>query len=173
MVIIEWEYLRCVPFFRGIKVIFCWKLHNTFLCTDASGRLAFRSTPKTHGVIYQFHPITNQLIWSEPDTARWPYRALVLETHHQGAHISCGLVVYYDHGFLFRDWSHVITPLCYCGRQITEKPWLETIAKWVIVRMSSRSYSFWRPYVFSAFTMFLLLFDSICAARILRALLWC
>lgn len=43
-------------------------------------------------------------MWSEPyvaSTFHWPYRALVLQAHHQGAHVSCGLVVNYDHGFLF------------------------------------------------------------------------
>lgn len=42
------------------------------------------------------------------------YRALVLQAHHEGAHISCGLVVDDDHGFLFRDGPYVITPLRYC-----------------------------------------------------------
>lgn len=43
-----------------------------------------------------------------------PYRALVLQAHHEGAHISCGLVVDDDHGFFFRDGQHIIAPLRYC-----------------------------------------------------------
>ena len=39
------------------------------------------------------------------------YRALVLQAHHEGANISCGLVVHYHHGFLFRDGPHIVTPL--------------------------------------------------------------
>lgn len=47
-------------------------------------------------------------------TSHRPYRALVLQTHHQGAHVSCGLVVNYDHGFLLRDGSYIIAPLRDC-----------------------------------------------------------
>ena len=44
----------------------------------------------------------------------YSYRALVLQAHHEGAHVSCGLVVDYDHSFLFCKGPHVVTPLCYC-----------------------------------------------------------
>lgn len=42
------------------------------------------------------------------------YHAFILQAHHEGAHISCGLVVDDDHGFFFRDGPYVVTPLRYC-----------------------------------------------------------
>lgn len=74
------------------------------------------------------------------------YRALVLQTHHQGAHISCGLVVNYDHGFLFWDWSYIITPFCYYEWGIRENPWLYTLIKSIIITISS---FFMKLYIFN------------------------
>lgn len=54
------------------------------------------------------------LICSDIHFSLSSYRALVLQAHHEGAHISCGLVVDDDHGFLFRDGPYIITPLRYC-----------------------------------------------------------
>lgn len=42
------------------------------------------------------------------------YRSLVLQAHHECAHISCWLVVDDDHGFFLGDRPHIITPFCYC-----------------------------------------------------------
>lgn len=43
-----------------------------------------------------------------------PYRALVLQAHHEGAHVSRGLVVDDDHGLLLGDGPHVVSPLRHC-----------------------------------------------------------
>lgn len=57
------------------------------------------------------------------------YRALILQAHHEGAHISCGLVVDNDHGFLFRDGPNIITPLCYCKKKYKDTFWLNSVWK--------------------------------------------
>lgn len=48
---------------------------------------------------------------------RCAYRALVLETHHERAHVPGRLVVNDDHGLVLRDGPHVVSPLCHCRGQ--------------------------------------------------------
>lgn len=49
------------------------------------------------------------------------YRALVLQAHHEGAHVSRGLVVDDDHGLLLGDGPHVVAPLRHCRANRQER----------------------------------------------------
>lgn len=54
------------------------------------------------------------------------YRALVLQAHHEGAHVPRGLVVDDDHGLLLGDGPHVVAPLRHCGTNGQEKNFVTT-----------------------------------------------
>ncbi|TNN76150.1 hypothetical protein EYF80_013681 [Liparis tanakae] len=57
------------------------------------------------------------MTWNHAALAYRPFSAKRINwAHHEGAHISCGLVVDDDHGFFFRDGPYVIAPLRYFKR---------------------------------------------------------
>lgn len=132
------EYYIIFIYIHHINISICWNLHkqsSRLMLYWFLGLKRMSYCVLTQNTWCNLPIISNKLtlIWSEPYVAftfHWPYRALVLQTHHQGAHITCGLVINYDHGFLFWDGSYIITPLCDCEWKITENSWLYTICSY-------------------------------------------